>query len=230
MSLRAWRLLPRLAVVGVGLSVLAACGSNSASPSTGASMPTATPTPLRVALPPVQPDANWPSIVNGSGGALDDAQAQAVGTGLMRMQVLSAWAEQHHQVALLPHMMTAAFLLGDVGVAMAEGDSLQTPDCGVYPTELVVRAPDAALVQALAARNQPVHDGDVPVVLGFAGPCAITATTPSGETRQLETLPAARIVVLVHLVDDPVVGRVAYLDSGSGCSDPAVAALCGAAG
>jgi hypothetical protein len=205
--------------------VLAGCGSNAPSPS---ATPSATPQPTASALPvpDVQPDDRWPDIANDSGGAFDDAQAQALGTAMMRTQVLAGWANEHVQLIPLAHMMAASFLLGDSGVALAEGDAVHTPDCDIYPTELSVRAPNTTLVLAFKQRNLPVRDGDLPVVISFDGPCTLTATTPSGETRTLETEPASRIVVLVHPVDDPVVGRVAFLDVGTSCTDPAVAGVC----
>lgn len=177
----------------------------------------------------VDPSAQWPRTIDASGGALTAAEAAAVGAAVMRTQVVATWADENRQIALEPHLMNAPFLLGTSGVALAEGTSVHTPPCGEYPTDIEVHAPSASARDALVKAGQNIGSTAIPVEMGFAGPCTVTGTTRDGRTVTVDTLPAGRIVAMVELRDDPVLGSIARLDAATSCGDPAVAGICSGA-
>lgn len=247
-----------LGALAAAASVLAACGSNTSpalpTPSPAATLPPgsdtypAQDTPLDRAPPAmaatwradgvdlipghdtVDPSSKWPRTLDLSGGALSQAQADAVGAAVMRTQVLASWGDEHVQPALEAHMMNAPFLLGTVGVALAEGTSVHNPDCSTYPVALAVHAPSPATRDALVKAGQNVGAGAIPVVMVFTGPCTLSGTTKDGREVTVDTLPASVIVAMVTVEDDPVLGSIAHLDAATTCQDPAVAAVCAATG
>jgi hypothetical protein len=242
--------------VGVAL-VLAGCGNKSTAPSSSATptaAPTLAPgadtypqrdtpigdapaemaatwKPYGVALIPghstVDPDPRWPHVTDATGGAMPAAQVAALGAAVMRVQVLATWADEHREIALLAHMVSPPFMFGPSGVALAEGTSVHSPDCSTYPAELSVHAPSPALREALVNAGESVGAGAVPVVMQFTGPCAITGTTRDGRTVSVDTVPSVRLLVLVSLQDDPVLGPIAHLDAATGCADPIAGGICG---
>jgi len=248
---------PLLAALGAAaLCVLAGCGSNSPAAATPAptAAPTLPPgsdpfpardTPIADAPPAlaaawkpygvtiipghstVDPDSRWPQAVDASGGIFSAAEAQALGAAVMRTQVLAAWADEHVQIPFEPHLMNTPFLLGSAGVALAEGTSVHTPDCGEYPTAIAVHAPAPAVRDALVKAGQNVGTAAIPVEMSFSGPCTVTGTTRTGEEVTVDTLPAARLLVMVELRNDPVLGPVAHLDAAASCADPVLAGACG---
>jgi hypothetical protein len=245
-----------LLVALLGLPVLAACGSNTPTPSS-APTPTAAPTlapgsdtypssdtavndapsamaatwkQYGVTIIPghetIDPDDRWPDVGNDTGGALSASQATAIGEAVMRVQVLASWADEHRQISLLPHMMNTLFVIGTSGVALAEGTSVHSPDCSTYPTELAVHAPSTALHDALVKSGQNIGAAALPVVMSFDGPCTLTGTTKSGDEVTVDTIPAGRIVAMVTLKNDPVLGPIGHLDGATSCDDPNAAPIC----
>ncbi len=169
-----------------------------------------------------------PAAANDTHGLLDDAQVAAIGAAVRRDQVLAAWTDENDQVSLLPRVAAEPFILGPVGVALAEGTHVHTPPCGVLPTEIGVHAPDAAVQSLLgAASNASVDASAVLVEMSFDGPCAITGTTRDGHTVTITTLPAARILVAAQLRSDPLLGTIAYPEAAGLCSDPRFSGACG---
>jgi len=243
---------------GGALLAVAACGGGSAQPTSHASAsppaaalaPGEDPMPSQdtpVAQAPAALAAAWtaygatlipghaslqvdgvPAAQDRSGGRLDAAQVQAVGDAVMRTQVLAAWADEHDQPAVLAHVVAEPFLLGPVGVAVAEGTRVHTPRCGMVPTSFGVHAPDATMARELgAAANAPVDGGVVLVDMAFAGPCDITGTTRDGRDVEVTRLDTVHLLVAAELRDDPLLGTVAYMEAGALCSDPRFSAACG---
>ncbi len=174
----------------------------------------------------VDPSAKWPRTIDASGGAFSQAQADAIGAAVMRVQVLASWGDEHVQPSLEAHMMNAPFVLGNPGVALAEGTRVHNPDCSTYPTLLAVHAPSPAARDALVKRGQNVGTDAIPVVMAFTGPCPITGTTRDGREVPIDTLPPSLLLAMVEVKDDPVLGPIGHLDAAASCTDPAVAAIC----
>lgn len=250
------RRIAALASALAAAAVLAACGSNSPAPSPSPSptaAPTLPPgsdtypqhdTPIDQAPPAlaatwkpygvdlipghdtVDPSAKWPQAIDGTGGQLSPQQVDAVAAAVMRVQVLAAWGDEHDQMPLEAHMMNTTFLLGPIGVAVAEGTRIHTPDCSTYPEALVVHSPAPDVRDALVKSGQNIGSDAIPVAMAFAGPCTITGTTRKGDEVTIDNEPAAIIVAMVTLRDDPVLGPIAHLDGAAACPSPAVASLC----
>ncbi len=166
-------------------------------------------------------------LVNASGGAVSDAQAQALDRGEARAQVLAAWASEHVQPGLSAHLFNEPFMLGPPGVALAEGTSVHTPPCSVLPTRMVVYAPSPSLQTEFAANGVALSGEDIPVRVDFAGPCQLTGTTRDGQNVVIETTPAQQLLVAVSLRTDSVLGPVVFADDALPCAtDPVAAPIC----
>jgi hypothetical protein len=164
-------------------------------------------------------------LVNSSGGAISNAQAQALDLSVIRADVLWAWAQQNVQPSLIAHLFAEPFVIGSLGVALAKGTAIHVPPCGIYPTEIVVLAPSTQLRTELDARAEVVQPGDVPVREDYAGPCADTGTTRSGLVSTIQVIPMNSVVVEGSLRHDPVLGAVFFSDASVTCPGDSVIAL-----
>jgi|GEM_PF-5775046 len=168
-------------------------------------------------------------LVNASGGPVSDSEAQALEQGVVRANVLSAWASAHVQPSLGAHLFAEPFVLGVLGVALAKGTSVSVPSCGIYPTKVTIYARSPVLQAEIIASGEVVQSGDMPLRLDFAGPCTITGTTRNGVVEVLDVTPQYSVVVEGSLRADPVLGAVFFTDSAIGCqgNPMAAAGMCG---
>ena len=176
--------------------------------------------------PLFQPARTVVPVQDRTGGALGPAQAAAVGTGLVVTGQLLAWGDLNRQPAVIARVGGPNYTIGTIGIDIAEGDSVVAPPCAVYPTAIAVFPRLAGVVARFAAQNQDLTAGAFPVRATYAA-CRITATTPGGATIDVGATSTAALVMMVSWRDDPLLGRILYIEAVETCgSAPDLDSVC----
>jgi hypothetical protein len=165
-----------------------------------------------------------PDVVNGTHGALSDAELKQWVLASNRDSLWYRWAEANDQSALLPRLGAMSLYPTAELQALAANESITQPDCALFPTKLKAFAISAADRQYFISRGQSVSDAYV-FVGAYVGACVVTAMTVTGKTITIASYPTAGTTFFAsHITNDPLVGPLLYADGAGSCADPAAPA------
>ncbi len=181
-------------------------------------------------IPGADTFGNLPAVpvVNATGGVLTDGEVQIVSQAVLHADALNVWADANIQPAMNAHLFGEQFVLGELGMALAEGTAVHIPRCGAYPYRMVVFAPSNALQHEGISQGVLVEASDVPVEMDFAGNCIVTGTTAQGKTVVLQDMQqSASYLVEGALHADRVLGPIYVSEFAVDChSDPVARTMC----
>jgi hypothetical protein len=160
-----------------------------------------------------------PPVVNETGGAVSDAQANAWALAANRGSRWFQWAEANVQPGLLSHLGTVGLVPEVEMQALAAGESVLQPGCSVFPTAVKLFPLVAADLPFFTTLGEKVQVGYV-FVATYAPNCAVTALTPDGHTSVIESSASTSTVFSPGLShDDLRLGSVWFTTGGANCGD-----------
>ena len=159
-----------------------------------------------------------PTVLNETGGALSDAQAQEMGLAYYRTDALWGWADAHDQMKFQLYLSNQGYLNTAAGEAESAGDSVIDPVCVLYPIKLAIVPVDQSIVTFEGGVGYTVHTAYA-LVEEYGGsvssPCQQTADTSAGP-EVTWTGPAVDIETgSVHT--DPLLGLTWFGESDRDC-------------
>jgi hypothetical protein len=166
-----------------------------------------------------------PSVVNGTSGAVTDADVQAWAMAANRAAVWDRWAEKYDQAALLDHLLTRSLVPATELSAMSQGAQIDQPDCSSFGTRYAVfqLGPDGG---ALFSRLGQHPTARFVLAITYPGPCRIIATYPDGHQSALFSFTGSGTTVFAgSLRDDTALGTLWFSEAAADCSSQPVPAM-----
>lgn len=158
-----------------------------------------------------------PTVVNGTTGAVSDADALAWAVAANRAAVWGRWAKKFDQPALLKVLLTESLVPNTELVAMAKGAQIDQPDCSSFGTKYGLFPLGADGARFFSGLGQTAG---TPFVLAvtFPGPCQITAVYPDGHKETLFSYPSAGTTIFAgSLVHETVLGDIWRAQAAADC-------------
>lgn len=163
-----------------------------------------------------------PPVVNGTNGAVSDAELKQWLAASNRDSVWYRWAEANTQSALLSRLGSPSLYPSAELQALAAQETIAQPDCALFPTKVKVLPVSSADRRFFASRGQSVTDSYV-FVGEYPGRCTVTATTMSGQTKTIAYYPSDGITFFAsHVVSDPLLGPLLFADGAGNCNEAGV--------
>ncbi len=94
-----------------------------------------------------------PPVVNGTNGAVSDADAQAWALASNRDSLWYRWAEANEQASLLPRLGSMSLYPTVEIQALAAHETVAQPDCALFPTKVTVLSISAADLRFFVAKG-----------------------------------------------------------------------------
>jgi hypothetical protein len=160
-----------------------------------------------------------PPVVNGTGGAVTDAVAQAWAVAVNRTGMWLRWSEANDQYELTTYIESRQVVNAAIDQVMRHGTSVIDPDCDLFATEYRLFPLTAQGSAFFTSFGQITHDSYV-LVEQYPGPCAILGKDPTGNTQTLVSTPNSIVSVSAGNVrHDPLLGDIWFADGAAFCSN-----------
>jgi hypothetical protein len=162
-----------------------------------------------------------PVVTNATNGVATDVDAAAWAQASNRGAVWYRWSEANDQPSLLAKLGNLNLVPASELQALGGSGTVSQPDCAIFPVKeaLFEDGPDG--VRYFASFGESVR-GDAVLVAMFPGPCSVTATTATGQTRTIAAYPSAGVTFFAgHVVDDPMLGALWFTDGAGNCQQGA---------
>ncbi len=162
-----------------------------------------------------------PTVVNGTNGALSEADVDKLIVASNRDSLWYRWAEANDQVELMSHLGLVRLDPPAELQAMAASEPIAQPDCALFPTRASVFPITSADRRFFA--SQPETTADSYVFVGtHSGPCTVTASSSSGQSVTLAYYPSTGVTFFAgHEVQDPLLGPLLFYDGAGNCTQAA---------
>ena len=158
------------------------------------------------------------TVVNGTKGAVADADAQKWALAVNRTGVWLRWSEANDQFQLTTHLESPQVVNGIVDAAMRRGTRVTDPDCDLFAQRYLLVANDVQGTSFFSSFGQSIRDMYV-FIERYPGPCAITVDSQSGSTQTLLATPVALSSISAgNVLDDPVLGDIWFGDGAALCT------------
>ncbi len=160
-----------------------------------------------------------PVVVNETQGAISDAQLHSWVIASTRASLWYRWAEANDQSGLMSHLGRLKLIPPAELQAMATGETVQQPDCALFPTRVVLFPITASDRRFFLSEGESVK-ADYALVGRYPGPCLVTAQAANGQAHTLASYPTAGITFFAtYQVNDPLLGTLLFTDGAGNCSD-----------
>ena len=160
-----------------------------------------------------------PEVVNATNGAVSDADARAWALAANRGSVWYRWAEANIQPSLLGRLGLVSLDPPVEREALAQGVSIQQPDCAIFPIRFSLFPVGASELQFLTSLGE-VPTGKFALVGSFPGSCVVTGVTTGGQTKTIATYSSAGTTFFIGtLTQDPALGVLWFVSGGANCLD-----------
>lgn len=160
-----------------------------------------------------------PTVINGTNGAVSDADARALALAANTTGVWLRWSEANSQYQLTRHIESAQVVNASIEQLLRQGTKVVDPDCDLFADkyEVFAMSPEgSAFFQSFGQATD--HDAVV-LVEYYPGPCAIEEQPSGGSLRTLVATPSAVVSVATGSVHhDPVLGAIWFADGAAFCS------------
>jgi hypothetical protein len=160
-----------------------------------------------------------PSVVNGTAGAVSDADAQSWALAANRTGVWLRWSEANDQYSLTTRIESSHVVNATLDALMRNGTSVIDPPCDLFAQKYLLfpMTPDGS--QFFSSFGEVTHDAYV-LVEHYPGPCAIVGTSPDGGTQTVAATPNLTVSISAGtLLHDPVLGILWFADGAAFCTD-----------
>ncbi len=159
-----------------------------------------------------------PPVVNGTNGAVSDADAQAWALAANRTAVWYRWAEANDQPSLLGRLGHPSLLPPAELQVLATNGTVAQPDCAIFPTKVALFAIDTEANRFFTSVGQIVSGGFA-LAAKYPGPCTITSVSASGQVQTIASFPQAGVTFFAGAIrDDALLGRVWFTVGAGNCA------------
>jgi hypothetical protein len=160
-----------------------------------------------------------PAVVNGTRGAVGDADAQAWALAANRTGMWLRWSEANDQFGLTTRIEGSKVVNAEIDQQMRHGTRVLDPDCDLFAQKYRLFPMTDEGRSFFAAFGELTHDSYV-LVEQYPGPCAITGKGATGQLQTLLSTPTATVSISAGQArEDPVLGTIWFGDGAGFCTD-----------
>ncbi len=158
-----------------------------------------------------------PPVANATNGAVSDADAQSWALASNRGAVWYRWAEANDQPGILGRLGNVSLVPSAEIEALNAKGTVSQPDCAIFPTRVALFEISPDDKRFFSSLGQ-VIDVSASLVATYPGPCTISTTSSTGQTRPIASYSSTGTTFFAGSIqEDPLLGKVWFTVGASNC-------------